>query len=600
MKLSLLRQAMILVLVPLAFELLFVGTLFVMLQQVDEERAREAYAREVTGKLNTVMKRLIERHSLVIMNHLSESDLYSKRFESVRNDLATDVNSLKELVKDHPHERDAVNHINQIQLQAHDQLELAKTYLEKGDKVEAAKVWFRLNREFDELLRAIDQIVSEQTSVQIEKKQSAARLRSMVQNILYCGVAVNVLIAVMLALFFNRNTVARLKVLLDNSNRLAEEKPLNPELSGGDELAVLDKSIHNASNMIRQARQKERAILDNSVDVICSLDKDFKFTSLSLAVKETWGYFQDELIGKPFASVVREDDRLRVLSALQKIKEEKGEGTFECAIRTSESEVTVSISAQWSEMENSMFCVAHDISQRAQLEKVKQEFVAMVSHDLKVPLTSIRMVHKMLADGIYGPLSESGKARLHETDSNIARLIDLINGLLEIEKMESANIELSLEKSDLESTIESAISAVSGYAEQQKVPLKVKMHNNPVVMLDSDRMVRVLVNLLSNAIKASPQNMPVRLECMQKDNLAEISVTDRGHGIADHIKGKLFEKFKSGEDGKTPVGNPRTAVHGTGLGLAICKLIVERHGGEIGVNSVVGQGSTFFIRLPLA
>ena len=228
-----------------------------------------------------------------------------------------------------------------------------------------------------------------------------------------------------------------------------------------------------------------------------------------------------------------------------------------------------------------------------EIERLKQEFVSMISHDLRTPLTSIQVFLNMLAKGLFGEVSDKLLSKAQMADRNATRLIGLINDLLDIDKMESGQLSLACESTSLKSVVERSIDSVKGFSDQSGVSLESVCGADLLVYADGDRLVQVMVNLLGNAVKFSPKGSTVRVVGKQDGDLARIEVIDEGRGVPEHLVSTIFERFTqvSAKDS--------TEKKGTGLGLAICKAIIEQHGGSIGCISGVGQGSTFWFTLPL-
>lgn len=229
----------------------------------------------------------------------------------------------------------------------------------------------------------------------------------------------------------------------------------------------------------------------------------------------------------------------------------------------------------------------------AEANRVKQEFVAMISHDLRSPLTAVQCTLELIADGAYGELKETGYKRVKTAERETDRLIVLINNLLDIEKLEANQMVLELVPTELAPLVESATESMKPLCEAKDVTIKTDL-GNAQVMADENRLMQVLVNLLSNAIKFSNQDSSVEVSIKHLKTEAEVRVKDYGRGIPASQKELIFERWKqtSKEDGH--------AGKGSGLGLAISKSIVEAHGGTIGFHSTAGEGTTFWLRLPLA
>lgn len=226
-----------------------------------------------------------------------------------------------------------------------------------------------------------------------------------------------------------------------------------------------------------------------------------------------------------------------------------------------------------------------------QLEEFKQQLIGVVSHELKTPLNSMQVSLALLSEGATGVLPEKALKKVQGLESNVVRLIRLIGDLLDIEKLQSGKFELNVREVDLSAVIQSSVHTVKALAEEHRVEIESDCRELKV-LADYDRLVQVIVNLLSNAIKYSPENSPVRIETNEDNSLVELRVVDQGRGIPETHLEKIFERFQQVDESDATVSG------GTGLGLSICKEIINEHGGSIWVTSTVGQGSTFWIRLP--
>lgn len=238
-----------------------------------------------------------------------------------------------------------------------------------------------------------------------------------------------------------------------------------------------------------------------------------------------------------------------------------------------------------------MFAVAHDITVRKEIERVKQEFVAMVSHDLRTPLTSIQGFLALLDTGMYGDLNEYGRESRTLADDNVRRLIALINDLLDIEKLESGNLQMEIGQTSLAEVFTRSVNSVAGFASLHHVEIEV-VPTTVSIMADPDRLVQVMVNLISNAVKFSPENGHVAVAVEDMEDWTRITVRDSGCGVPKQFHNAVFERFQ-----QVSIADAKLK-GGSGLGLAICKAIVEGHQGVIGVDSEEGEGSTFWFKIP--
>jgi signal transduction histidine kinase/streptogramin lyase len=242
-----------------------------------------------------------------------------------------------------------------------------------------------------------------------------------------------------------------------------------------------------------------------------------------------------------------------------------------------------------------------------ELDRMKTDFLSFASHELRTPLTSVlgfaRIIQKRLDQRVF-PLVPMDDKKTEKAVQQVAsnldiivseglRLTELINNVLDITKMEEGKIEWKKETVSIASVLESAREATAGLFENKPLKMMVEVREPlPDIQGDKDRLVQVFINLISNAVKFTEKGtLTCRAWCSEKE--IRISVTDTGIGIAEEDLPTLFEKFKQVSD------TLKTTQKGTGLGLPICKQIVEYHGGEITVESQLGKGTTFTVKLPV-
>ena len=235
--------------------------------------------------------------------------------------------------------------------------------------------------------------------------------------------------------------------------------------------------------------------------------------------------------------------------------------------------------------------------ERLEMEEIKRQFVSVVSHELRTPLTSIKGSLQMLDSGIMGPLSDDQQELVTMAVANSERLGQLVNDILDLERLDAGRMPLDpVEVSALDLARES-VAGIAGAADAAGIRLAVEPApegTSVAVVADPHRMVQVLTNLLGNAIKFSERGSTVTVRVSRADDAVSIAVADRGRGIPADQLSSVFDRF-----GQVDVGDARRG-SGTGLGLAIAREIVERSGGTIAVESVLGEGSTFIVTMPAA
>jgi signal transduction histidine kinase/DNA-binding response OmpR family regulator len=229
------------------------------------------------------------------------------------------------------------------------------------------------------------------------------------------------------------------------------------------------------------------------------------------------------------------------------------------------------------------------------LDRMKSEFVAVVSHEIRTPLTSIKGAIELLEDARFFPRTDQQQKLLNIAQANTERLLTLINDILDFSKLESSTLHLERARQKLEPVLAQAVHAVDTLLADKQLALDLRVEADlPEVVIDGDRISQVMTNLLSNAIKFSRPRGRIEVTAEHLDGCLRVSVRDHGEGIAPQDLGKLFRKFSQIDS------SPTRRAGGAGLGLVICKGIVEQHGGHIGVDSTLGQGSVFSFTLPPA
>jgi len=242
-----------------------------------------------------------------------------------------------------------------------------------------------------------------------------------------------------------------------------------------------------------------------------------------------------------------------------------------------------------------VWSLIEDISERKKVELMKNQFISTVSHELRTPLTAIAGSLGLIAGGALGTLPEQVNRLVAIAASNSDQLKRLIDDLLDMEKLVSGTMAMSLCPQRINPLVQEAIERLSAYAEDRNVSVRFDdRHPRYQASVDSQRLGQAVTNLLSNAIKFSPENGEVVVATELRDDQFRIQVSDQGPGIPAEFRPRIFQKFAQADSSDTRGGR------GTGLGLAITREIMTQMGGNVGFQSEEGQGARFWLTLPAA
>jgi len=272
------------------------------------------------------------------------------------------------------------------------------------------------------------------------------------------------------------------------------------------------------------------------------------------------------------------------LSLLEKKTKEIGKGNFKEDLNLSSPPELAQLADAFNLMCNKL----------KELDKMKSNFFSSIAHELRNPLSTIKMGARLLKEGAEGPVTEGQRGSLAVLEKESNRLMGMLNSLSDLSAMEAGMISFKLETKDIGPLIYQTIEEMGPLAEAKKINLEVLVPEGlPILRIDGERILQALRNILGNAMKFTPEGGRVRISVRAVDQRVEVSVADTGPGIPAGNLITIFEKFQQATTGGSP------PVHGTGLGLAITKQIITHHGGKIWAESKSGHGSTFIFVLPV-
>ena len=389
------------------------------------------------------------------------------------------------------------------------------------------------------------------------------------------------------------------------------------------ELLEMSRQEKAAWEEVRSER-RFRELLEAAPDAIIEVNQDGRIVLLNRVTEKLFGYSREELLGKPVEILIPDDLRGRHAEHRRNYwnspaTRPMGSGLLLQGKRADGSEFPVEISLSPVESEEGMrvTAVIRDVTTRRQAEdrlrsvqetytreleernrlieranRLKSEFLASMSHELRTPLHTIIGFSELLGEELEGPLNDKQKRFVRHIHKDSLHLLELINDVLDLSKIEAGKLELRREVFDVRAALDEVLASIRPHAEAKSQTLAIDLDDLPALEADRTRFKQILLNLLSNAVKFTPEQGSIRVEARLHGETVQFSVIDTGVGIPKEEQESVFDKFY--QVGQTTKG----IREGTGLGLAITQRLVEEHGGKVWVVSQVGKGSRFSFTIP--
>ena len=523
-------------------------------QSENEARSLDAARRKI-NQCNRLSELLYSMNKLALQYSVSHKPQYLVQFDDAMGESKSIIGALRTTLGK---ATDEVNKLNRVETDLDRAEQLARQGLALAAQAKPGEEYnalpFTLARDAraaaDKLNSDLLAFIDTQRVIEDQGPKAEALVRSRVKITLFLFLGANCLAALIGARFFLQQIISRISLVVDNAHRLSQNQSLNEPQSGSDELVELDNVFHDMAVILtkqqdalkaseeatRHSEERIRRIIEMMPVGLIIIRKDAKEATIEYAnptLLRMLGLNEEETAGKPLSFLFQDERMPSIVEAVSFNKEESAGKIYDLSCREKsghERFVEVTFSELKIKQDNRLLMSVLDVTERREMLKLRQAFVSMVSHELRTPLTAVHGFLTLLGMGTLGEVQESIKTSAHRAEANVVRLINLINDLLDIEKVESGRIELRIDKQNVSGMLQQSVDAIREFAEQRNVTIKVE-DCQQAISCDAQRVVQVLINLLSNAIKHSPAEAEVLMRCEPvKENL-RFWVIDHGRGI---------------------------------------------------------------------
>ncbi|HJY80129.1 MAG TPA: ATP-binding protein [Candidatus Binatia bacterium] len=558
-------------------------------------------------RLQEALERLEDTGPLFLLAALRDEERqqaikYRQQFE---NELKVQEGNITE-----PGEREVTQRLRMLWTSYQEKFDQLK---KMRDPEESKRFYFtELEPTFREVKTTAETILAMNQDAMVRKSDDVRRLAERMNTMMGTAVVGVLLLGLFLSITFTRRLLSPLAELSQATRRIGEgDFMVRAKVRGADELAQLASDFNAMASHLSeyrnsslgellQVQQAAQAAIDSLPDPVVVFGIAGDVRNVNRAAETLLGLVLESNTTDPLKAV---DTSVRmVLERLcSHVLSGKGPYTpkgFEEAVKVSSSEgdrFLLPRAIPVYEAQGGIVgatVILQDVTRLRRFDELKNDMVATVAHEFRTPLTSLRMAIHLCLEQVVGPVTEKQADLLYAAREDCERLQAMVDDLLDLSRIETGRVEMRKRPTSTATLMETALEKHRVLSEEREVQLVITpLPVDEEVFADPERVALVLSNLISNALRHTPAGGQITLCAQPTNGWVRFEVTDTGAGIAEEYQPRLFEKF---------FRVPGTPVDGAGLGLFIAKEIVEGHGGEIGVKSEEGRGSTFWFTLPLA
>lgn len=456
------------------------------------------------------------------------------------------------------------------------------------DEINSAQIQKRTEaREIvNDVIGIVDQRVMARVNSLKEAEESEKALFLRMSGLLFLAFAVSVVLTVSLCLLISKMITVRIDHIRKNTERLTRGDQLLPPLRGSDEISQLDQNFHDMKDALVSADLRNQMILDNSIDLICAVDRDLQFVKVSNSSENFWQIKPEELLGRALSEFIPSDLQLSFIKNFDDARESLEVKHFEATTTAGENSLPCLWSIQWSDKDQLFICIAHDNTERKSAEARRQDLLAVISHDLRSPLTAARLSLEMLE---HDKSLKTQSEHLDSASASVNYVISVTNDLIDLLRIQQSRLTLELKLS----TIAKIKELIENQMDSQGVDIdiNVELSDTVYLMLDEDQLPRMIVTLAKHT-KLVCGDAPVSLTITTLPSIRSSNDEDADERI-------IFRLEPGSQNRKDANRRAQSAKRiSSEISLTLCHEIAERLQGHI-YTSWTAQGlPTYELRLP--
>ncbi len=614
LSLSLRFKGLLVVLLLLAMEMLFVGCHVWLLQEAERESRKQETAKEVIARATDMLQSLYDAGDSVAKYLVSHDPEGIKRYEQARQQIPDEIKWIKEHIKDDKSQLALLEKIESSVTAGMNTLAEMRSITDKEAQFVAmqyaVKLRAKVQKNMEGLIHDLIDFLNTEKKIESASPKVLQAQRDMIKYLLWAGVALNIVVAFALALLFTRSITSRLTIVEDNSLRLRQRKPLRAPLRGDDEIALLDQAFHRMSHSLRGEEALVQASEDQVQTIIDQMpiglaiiqnsnsenaentEEEIEYANPTL--EKMLGFKSGAMVGTkvashfliPGAKPIPLHDSSLIEGVVDLIAAKKD--LSQIPVEFSVTDVSLGQLAE----QNKQLATVIDVTEKREIEKMKEAFLAMVSHDLRTPLTSVAGFLHMLPMGVYGELNNAIVASTKVAEDEVELLIALINDLLDLEKLRAGQLDLRVTQFDLEDVIDSAVDALYNLADAVMVSVIFEGCEGKIAA-DQDRLQQAITKTLEGLLRLCEPgdtiNISVTMVITNLKKAYTIAFNSEKLVLQNNPLAKLFEPFQPIELSSGSIS--------LGLRLPLAQAIVLSHGGTCGASQHSG-GLSLWLTLP--